>query len=206
MFGLPDNSELSQVVHQLTRTHHRTVDGLTGVEQPLLVQLRLAVASDTAGAYGGGGTRSGAPLDVNALTIWQGIYSTVASHWPGRGDLVLQHTSTPDRLERWVAALAGTDQEVYLLEMCHYWRQQIRDLLEPPQLVPLRGVVCPTCRAAKAVVAQGDEQVQVDTLLAYLSETPVRVTCRGCAATWLGQDLAYIGAAMEFLATLEVAQ
>lgn len=203
MYGMPDSSALSKVVFELCHVHPRTVGEHTGLEAPLLEMLRQAIASDTSGAYGGGSSRTGAPVDTNALTIWEGIRDTVGQHWPGRGDLARAGTPLITRLEVWTASLAGSDEELHLLEMCHYWRGQIRDLLEPPQEVPLRGLSCPTCKQDRVLMTDPDGgSVYQPPLLAYLSETPIRVTCRGCTGTWEGQDLHYLGAAAEFLGQL----
>lgn len=200
MFGLPDGTSLSRVVFELCRVHDRTVDDTTGQEAPLLHMLERAVASDQGRGSVSGVSGVGGVLNLAALDLWRSICSTVGDHWPGRGDL--QQASTPliKRLELWTASLAGTDEEVYLLEFCHYWHSSIRDLLEPPKEVPLRGVTCPTCKQHRVLLENGDrEYVYQPTLLAHLSETPVRVQCRSCAGTWFGPDLSYIAAAEDFL-------
>lgn len=199
MFGMPDGASLSKVVFELCRVHPRTVGDQHGLEAPLLQMLEGAIASDTSGAYGGGSSRTGAPVDLGALKLWQGISAVVGEHWPGRGDLAQAKVHLIPRLEAWVGSLAGTDDEVYLLDLCWTWHEAIRHLLEPPKEVPLRGVSCPSCKQDRVLLENSDrEYVYQPPLMAYLSEMPVRVTCRGCAATWFGDDMNYIAAAMEF--------
>lgn len=202
MFGLPDGAGLSKVVYELCRVHERTVDDTTGQEAPLLYMLERAVASDQGRGSVSGVSGVGGVLNLAALDLWRSICAVVGEHWPGRGDL--QQASTPliKRLELWTASLAGTDDEVYLMDLCYSWHQSIRDLLEPPKEVPLRNVTCPTCKRNRVLVENADrEYVYQPPLIAYLSETPVRVTCRdeACRATWFGEDLSYIAASEDFL-------
>lgn len=198
MFGLPPGSSLAEVVHELTATHIRTVGELTGPEPALLQMLERAIASDTSGASGGGSsTRRGAPVDVIALTLWTEISQCVGEHWPHRGDLAMAGTPLIERLVIWTSSLAGTDQEVHLLEMCRYWQRSIRDLLDPPKSIPLRGHQCPDCR--KFWVASLDPDggmVWQPAILVHLSEDPVRAECRSCDAVWRGGELVELGAAV----------
>ena len=191
LYGMPDTAALSQVVTELTRPHTRTVGDQCGVEPPLLALLEVAIKSDTSGASGGGGaSRTGAPVDVNALSIWQGIGQCVGEYWPGRGDLAQAKTHLIVRLQRWTEQVAGTDNEVHLLEMCEYWRGQIRELLEPPKRVPVRGGQCPRCHANQVLGTDPDGQrVYQPCLLAHLSEDPVRVECLACGGTWYSLDM-----------------
>lgn len=190
MYGLPDSAELSQVVHELTATHPRTVGEHSGQEPALLALLEVAIKSDTSGAYGGGASRTGAPVDTAALHLWGEISGCIGEYWPGRGDLARAKTPVIRRLELWTEQVAGTDNEVHLLEMCEYWHQQIRDMLEPPKRVPVRGAQCPRCKDHQVLGTNPDgERVYVPCLLAHLSEDPVRVECLGCGGTWYGNTV-----------------
>lgn len=189
LYGMPDTAELSKAVALLTSPHTRTVDGVCGMEPALLDLLEVAIKTDTSGASGSGGgsARAGAPVDVNALSIWQSIYGTVGEFWPGKGDLSHARMRLVDRLTWWTSTVAGTADEVHLLEMCDYWAGQIRDLLEPPKRVPIRGGQCPRCKEYQVLGTDPDGQrVYQPCLLAHLSEDPVRVECRGCGGTWYG--------------------
>jgi hypothetical protein len=196
MFGLPPGSSLAEVVHELTATHIRTVGELSGPEPPLLQMLERAIASDTSGASGsGGGTRSGAPVDVIALTLWTEISQCVGEHWPYRGDLSRAGVPLSERLVIWTQHLAGSTSEVHLLEMCLYWRKSIRDLLEPPKSIPLRGHQCPKCRKFWAASLDSDGRMTwIPAILVHLSEDPVRAECRSCDGEWRGGELVDLGA------------
>lgn len=200
MFGLPDHHMLSQLVFELTRTHVRTVGDQTGQEPALLALLEVAIKSDTSGAYGGGATRTGAPIDTAALHLWQTISACVGEHWPGRGDLAQAKVPLIPRLERWTAHLAGDALlEMHLLEMVMQWHNQIRNLLEPPMRVPIRGGTCPQCGFQQAWQRNLDgEQVLVPCLLAHLSEKPIRAECLACGTQYSGGQLANLGAVAEF--------
>lgn len=196
MYGMPDAAELSRVVGELTRDHVRTVGELAGVEPPLLRLLQVAIAADTSGASGGAGrSKNGAPLDVTALTLWEEISGVVDEHWPGRGNLAQAGTHLIDRLTMWTNQVAFTDDAVHLLEMCDYWRGQIRDLLEPPKQAALRGVTCPACKCSTIAKMEEDGTKSYSpALVVHLSETPVRAECIPCGGTWFGGQLVDLGA------------
>ena len=191
LYGMPDNAELSKAVHLLIAPHGRTAGELAGVEPALLDLLEVAIKSDTSGASGAGGsTRAGSPMDVNALHLWQTIYSCVGEFWPGKGQLAHAGMHLKARLQWWTEQVAGTDNEVHLTEMCDHWAGQIRDLLEPPKRVPVRGGQCPRCKEHQVLGTDPDGQrVYQPCLLAHLSETPLRVECRACGGTWYSLDL-----------------
>lgn len=192
LFGMPDHAPLSQAVYLLARPHERTVGELTGQEPALLDLLELAIKTDTSGASGNGGgsTRAGGPVDVNALSIWQGISDVVAEFWPGKGQLQYAKMHLIDRLTWWAGTVAGTENEGHLTELCGIWAGKIRDLLEPPKRVPVRGGQCPRCREFQVLGTDLDgKNVYQPCLLAHMSENPIRVECRGCGGTWYSLDL-----------------
>lgn len=190
MFGLPNDAPLSQVVHELTEAHTHTYGGLTGIEPGLLHLLRQAVATSSGrgSAPGGSGSKASAPVDAAALTLWESISGTVDAHWPGRTQRYEQDPSVQFKLQRWTAVVAGTENEVHLLEMATWWRKQIRDLLNPPQVIPLRGVGCKMCgcQAVTQIDLDGGTVVQ-PALTAYASENPMRVVCGACSTEWQGE-------------------
>lgn len=193
MFGLPPGNPLREVVVELTRDHTRTVGGILGTEPPLLRLLEVAIRSSTSGGEGGGGrSKNSAPLDVTALALWEDISRIVGDHWPGRADLARQRTHLMDRLTAWTNVVAGGENEEHLLEFCIYWRNQIRELLEPKQLIPLRGVSCMGCKEAWVVEEKEGEHVYVPALRASISERHkhgVEVRCLHCEETWSGLGL-----------------
>jgi hypothetical protein len=190
---MPDHAALSQAVFVLTKPHTRTLAEHTGQEPALLDLLEVAIKTDTSGATGNGsGTRAGGPVDVNALSIRQDIWNVVAEFWPGKGRIEYAHMRLKERLIWWTSTLAGTENEVHLLEMCEIWTGRIRDLLEPPKRVPLRGAQCPRCKENQVLETDLDgHRVYQPTMVAHLSETPARVECRACGGTWY--NLEFLG-------------
>ncbi len=189
MFGLPNGNPLSEVVLELTRDHPRCVGELSGTEPPLLRLLEVAIKADTSGASGGSGRSvASAPLDVTALSLWEEIREVIGNHWPGKGDLSLSTTHMIDRLEWWTNSLAGSENEAHLLEYCVYWRTAIRDLLEPPTVVELRGVECPDCKTRWLVHEDETGNTYKPPLRVHMSETPVRVECLYCDTSTLGWE------------------
>lgn len=192
MFGLPDHNILSETVATLTRPHPHKTGGHEGTEPPLLLQLEQAIASDSGrGSAPGGSTRAGVPLDVNALHIRDSIAAVVSEHWPGHGDLSRAATPLMERLEQWTSELAGGELETYLLEFCVYWVQQIRDLLDPPVRIPLRGVACAECGTDTITDRDPDDGGKVfrPAVVVHASEDPLRAECLECGAGWRGDAL-----------------
>lgn len=198
MFGLPPGNALREVVVELTRDHTRTVGELTGTEPPLLRLLEVAVGASTSGGEGGGGrSKNSAPLDVTALSLWEEIAAVVATHWPGRHLPRHKNQHLMDRLTWWTNTVAGTDNEPHLEEYCSYWRTQIRELLEPAQRIPLRGVPCMSCKETWVYDTKEGETTYVPALMASISERHlhgVQVYCQACEA-------AYSGLALQLLAS-----
>ena len=199
MYGLPDSNPLSQAVHELVSTHERTVGELTGQEPGLLHQLTRAIASDTAGADRAGGKTTGSPLNVNALALHDEIFRCIGEFWPGRGDLKQATTPLTQRLRMWCGAIAGTEYEPHLLEMCLHWARQIRELLEPPKRIPLWGAKCPCCEFTKGFQRdQYGETVLAPALLIHASEAPMRAECLICESEWKADEINNLGAVSEF--------
>ncbi len=198
MFGLPPGNALREVVVELTRDHTRTVGELTGTEPPLLRLLEVAVKANTSGGAGGGGrSKNSAPLDVTALSLWEEIAAVVGSHWPGRCLPQHKHQHLIDRLTWWTNTVAAGENEPHLLEYCTYWRAQIRELLEPAQRIPLRGVPCMSCKETWVVDEKEGERTFTPALEASISERHlhgVKVYCLAC-------EEAYSGLALQLLAS-----
>lgn len=187
------SQSFQDVVDELTQDHPRTVphsDGtVTGREPGLLVLLERAIASDTGrGSASGGGSTPSAPIDPGALVLWDTIQKVVGEWWPGAGDPGQKDTPLPRRLRSW-AREVPLEKRGYLLEMCLHWRGEIRNLLEPPKQVPLRGWACLQCGEEWAWVPRGGEIVRVYALLTHLEETPVRTECRNCGHLIFGGEL-----------------
>lgn len=187
MFGLSNSHPLSVAAEQLTRGHKHTKGGHTGVEPALLDMLEEAIASDSGRGTAAGVSRTGSPLNVGALHLWDSISTVVAEHWPGHGVLARHGTPLVQRLTEWVQEVAGTDSEPHLLEMCLWWAAQIRQQLEPVHPVPLRNTACLQCKAVTIPTQDEDGgTVLQPALLAHAHAAPVMVECIGCGTTWSG--------------------
>lgn len=193
MFGLPPGNALREVVVELTRDHTRIVGELMGTEPPLLRLLEVAIRADTSGGSGGAGrNKNSAPLDVTALSLWEEISRTVGDHWPGRGDPARQNMALIDRLTWWTNTVAAGPNEPHLLEFCEYWSRSIRELLEPTQKVPLRGVTCMSCKTTWVAEEKEGETTYSPALRASISERHlhgVQVGCEACGEEWSGLAL-----------------
>lgn len=186
MYGLHNDHPLSQAAQVLLTEHFHVADVGAGMEDPLLNLLEETIASSTAGAPGGG-TGTGSPVNVAALTLWDEISDVVNQHWPYRGMLEFKDEPLRLRLEMWVISVAADDQG-HLLEMCNYWIYRIRELLAPSRHVVLRGQSCPECKCVRYPTTDPDEGVVLSPpLVAHLSEPTLRIECRACAAQWSGE-------------------
>lgn len=190
MYGMPNHAPLSQVVYELTEAHPHTYGALSGIEPGLLRLLREAVATSSGrgSAPGGSGSKASAPVDAAALTLWEAISGSVDAHWPGRLQRDQHDQPLWVKLQVWARSVAGTENEVHLLEMATWWRKQVRDLLDPPQVIPLRGVECQECGTTWYNEQNPDgETVVSPAVLAYASESPMRVACKVCETEWVGE-------------------
>lgn len=192
MFGMPNNHPLSSAVEVLTRPHMHTLTGGTmeqGVEEALLVTLGKAVASTSGKGSAAGGTRTGSPVDLGAMTLLDSIAAVVHANVPSAHDPIARCRPVSARLISWAEQAAGdpTEEDI-LLEHCRRWIYDIRRYLEPPKEVPLRGVACSNCGVFEVYSRDEDgDVVAVPALTAYASESPVRVTCGACETSWEGE-------------------
>jgi hypothetical protein len=191
VYGLPSGNALSQAVVVLCQEHPATDrQGFSGQEAPLLRMLELSIGSDMGKGSVSGVSGANGVLNLGALELWQAIHRTVGEFWPGKGNLAMAKAHLITRLELWATQVGGTENEPHLLEMCAYWAEQIRDLLDPPKRVPIRGGQCPRCKEHQVLGTNPDgERVYVPCLLAHLSEEPVRVECLGCGGQWYDGNL-----------------
>lgn len=194
MFGMPAGSALGQIIHELTQDHERTHLGLTGQEPPLLELLRVAVRSDVGGAAGGGGARAKVPFDPTALQLWGKVTSEVYTNWrfyhpkASKADEPTHLVQLQQVCYRVVEQ--GIDMQAYLLQIAMSWAKDIRDMLEPPQHIPLRGTKCPRCRFSHLEKTDEEGTTTYHTaLLVHMGETPPRGECLVCGEDWVGGEL-----------------
>lgn len=195
MYGLPAYHATSQAVAELCQPHHHRAGLNVGTELPLLIALQRAVGSSMGRGSTSGGERAGSPANLQALALLDGITAMVTSFTP-----TLKHMALIPRVEEWATSVVISDdvqREAILLELVREWAQAIRDLLDPPVRVPLRGVTCPQCNCTH--VEQADEEGIASynaAILVHLTETPVRGECLVCATQWHGGELLDLKAAI----------
>lgn len=177
MFGLPNHHPLSKAVAVLTRDHMHEVDGVTGIEEPLLLMLEKAIGSSTGAGSGGGG--KGAILNAAALDLRESIHRALAPD--SRPDW-----RTAYRLEHHARVCAGVpSMEDELLASCSYWERAIRELLQPTRRVPVKDQHCPACGYAQTTVTNPDgEDVVRPALEASLTGADSTLKCLVCLQEW----------------------
>lgn len=173
--------------------HHRLIPGTDaiGVETALLVQLDEAVVSSTGRGSARGVQGSRAPLDLQAMTLRSKIDARV-----DRGLNEIGHGFSRAALfSRALVWLAEVSPEDYLgLEpMLAEWVAGIRGLVDPPRLVPLRGVHCSDCGFAQVLLpdATGVE-VQAPAVLVTVGP-PLTARCRVCGVDYDERGLHSLG-------------
>lgn len=184
---------LGEAVQILTEDHEHSTERGSGIEPGLLLMLEVAIKSTGTSRSGGSGNRAGSVLDAGALELRDEIARVVGANWPGRGSPKRQATPLPQRLQEWAAVVAGGSNEWALQEFCAYWVAQIRELLDPPRRIPLRGQPCLWCDAETVSLEQDGETVIVPAMLATVGQNPMRVECRACAAEWEGGSILHLG-------------
>lgn len=197
MFGLAPGSALAEAVVQLTRPHQRTIqmdDGpLTGQEAALLNVLERAVHSDSGKGSAAGVARTGSPVDLTAMALWDKLHRETTSAWPGRADATRKGTPLTVRLEELTVATAqaqDTEAELQLWTWALGAIEAIQAIVEPPKRTALRGTTCPKCGNANVLSdAEDGGEVFNPCLMVHLSEYPVRAECLVCGSTWSGGEL-----------------
>lgn len=197
MFGLPADHSLSWAIQQLTRPHERTVQleegPVTGQEPALLNILERAVHSDSGRGSAAGVARTGSPVDLTALALWDRLHKETTEAWPGREDLARKGTPLITRLEELTVATAAAGG-VHAGATLQAWAEDaivaIRNIVEPPKRTALRGTTCPKCLNERVLSdAEDGGEVFNPCLIVHLSETPVRAECLVCASEWSGGEL-----------------
>ena len=188
-------TELLDAVEALTKPLAMKIirdDGTTTriTHDPLLVQLQDAVTS-AIGNGGGGGTATGSVLNDEA---WYrlSLIRTQLGDWCRMVDVRPTRTDAVKDLRAWhVAFLSRNLDPRGYTRMLEGWAVTIRDLLDPPKRVPLRGA-CPVCSADHWFGVDGSRRaspvaVEYDYANPYRS---VRAVCRvvGCGTEWTGVE------------------
>lgn len=169
------------VADKLTVDHLRVLPGgeLVGMEYALLDQLCEAVGSSTGrgSAPGGGASGSKAPLDLGAMALTETISREVPAHIPG--------ATLADRMRVHLYAL-GDEDYATLEPTLVGWEARIRDLLDPPTQVALRGVSCAHCDYDKVLLPDPHEpgaELQSPAVLVSIAPR-LSALCRVCGAEY----------------------
>lgn len=185
-------TDLLEAVDALTKEKRTKVfqdDGTVAivVHDPLLRQLKDAVTS-AIGSGGGGGTATGSVLNDEALYRASIINAAIQSWCRMRGVTVSRDMVVD--LRRWHSAFLSSSAEPdFYIDQMRGWARTIRDLLDPPERVPLEPP-CPMCGARTWPDTEGRE-VLFPLLVTYRNEgesvVDERALCRACQFVWDGQ-------------------
>lgn len=165
------------LVEQLLEDHLTEDNEPEGALLPMLYD-SIASSSGRGSAPGGGGTKTSAPLDLDALDLWDSIARDIRDNtdFP---DVY----SEIDLLKLWIAETGDfLPSQLDLMEYMLRWRDAIRDKFNPPKIIPIRRVDCPVCRATK------DSEGVVPLSLHARKDSPFAV-CTNCGQRWEGGEL-----------------
>lgn len=198
--------ELNKVVDILTKEHEELIDqkgSILGMrrEQPLLLKLRLAVASNMGGAGAGKAGRERVPINVGAADLQDRILADIRE-WYGRETDYAEHgrTSPESTLRQWFIRYVnryragqvsddGFDRQTAVVAG---WVTQIRDLLDPPFRWTLTSP-CPICghEWVEAFAADDPNEIERVRVLNAVERESIEdsyVICRNsaCGRIWRG--------------------
>lgn len=174
------------VEHQRLHVHEQRVEG--GTVPGLIQQLRESIA--VSGDRGGSGGQP-VPLNMPAYSLLERINTQL------RDELNAWHVHPTKCIEgavRTWAKLARTDQDqtASAAAITTRWITGIKALFEPTRVTEIKGN-CPSCGWAKRTVdVEGEERIT--STLEAVGDT---VTCGYCQATWTGEQLHYLKAALD---------
>ena len=176
---------LDEHIQVLTAEHHRRIITPEGpvfrVETALLESLRGVVTNGRESGGVRGGPRAGAPLDLNALSLWQGIETTVGAWWREHCDTAgVVRVPVGNKLRAVAANVTEPATVVGVQEQCDQWITRIRALLEPPVTMALSGA-CPECGATHIQV---DDDEGRPAYRAALIAYPDHAVCQACEVEW----------------------
>lgn len=185
---------LSETAHELTHTHVRrtvTEDGPVYGDEPPLLQILAEAVGASSQVKAGGTSKTGVPIDLGALDLWENIRRTIDQCWPGAGDPAYVRVPSHVKLNAWVSVTTDPVAEAVLLDLCTRWVGQIREHLEPTKRVPLGGVACPVCGWDRTVTEGEDGFTYRPALVAFPDEQPIRVACtvEACGREWCGAQV-----------------
>lgn len=183
---------LRSLAQELTQPHLKMVSGRIGKVPGLIPELREAVKHSSANPTGGG-SKQKAPLDTAALSLLDSIQRDMRSAFSDR------YGQSAPMLEICVALIGqdehNTEWETYFTAQLAEIKTSIEAHLRPRKTRKLSGIQCPSCERSK----YGEDNLTCLELDCYISEhkelKPMReweVRCRGCDATWAGDNMRWL--------------
>jgi hypothetical protein len=167
----------------------RVPDGkelVTVKRDPLIVQLRKAIASSTsvpANPVSGGGAMMGG-LNIAAFALYETVDGRIRAAW---GDLRQPQSKalTEQILRKWYSHVrnlfeSGQVPDSFVYEwqrITRGWVRQIEAMFNPEVVKELVGP-CPECEATRAANREGEEQSAL--YLHYSTENTAEAMCRVC--------------------------
>lgn len=224
--NLDENPEyqLREAVKKLTREHTVTIDDPDGgnfigsrQEKPLLLKLRVAIASNLGGSSGAGkAPQERSPLNVGAADLYTRIELEIRE-WYGRETDYAEHGRPVAEvvLTQWYLRYAGRYRMNLLTEaslwqqtgVMQSWIQQISDLLDPPRRFVIKSA-CPECGVELADLYAIDdpshlERTRVLNAVERDNADDCYVVCRNpqCRMLWRG-----LAACRQLLVAIDVAR
>jgi len=196
---------LLDAVDRLTQRHITRVvqsnpQGITCTSEvdhdPLLIQLRAAVAGGIGSHAGSSSARERIPFDANALRLFDEIADQVNLWYRALAGHVEERT-LQDRMRDWYIDFenrrrAGKVSDVVehdTLKLVEGWARQIEEMFDPPTKIELVGS-CPMCGERYAHDPKSGDRITA-IVIEYRNlgvETLDKATglCRFCLAVWRG--------------------
>lgn len=184
-------SHIAELVEQLA-VETAGEDGTVG---PSLLRSLYNARYASVGTGAGSKARSDArmPLNVDAHDMWENLTGQIESLCTQVTEKRPSTDPSFNLLVWWTvfSSAAARDETTLLMhdvahERLSRWVEQIRSLLDPPMLAPLRGIACPECGWSRVVLGEGLLESETDALIATIVDAELRVTCRACSAKWIG--------------------
>ena len=168
-------------------------------DPPLLERLQAAIVSDTGGNGSGKAARERAPLDIGALTLFDGIDGRARSWLDELGARPGKDVTLTQVLRSWYVMWSAMNPSDGLagsyLNVLDGWVTAIEDVLSPPTRIEIMAA-CPVCGGEWMNVglklANGDDDPndieRVRVLAAVERETinESYALCRWCDHVWKG--------------------
>lgn len=183
-------------IQELTETHLKMGPAGKPVQAPsLLSELRAAVKPSPGGVGGSGAQAAPIPINPDAVDLLSSI-----THEANVDYFEIHGTRYRGPLECLLQSHGelSTDWELYLEGVTLGWIDRINGMLRPSKPRYKLGVECPSCGQrfhgeGRAVCLTADCWGPNEEML---HPAAWHVQCEGCGATWVGDDLKWLVAAL----------